>query len=191
MKLCVPNAYQGLMAACVILERENGDVQDIEFTVQNGELYLLQSRAAKRAPAAAVRIAVEMGREGMIDEVTAVNCVTPEQVRLLVAPRLAEGQAAQAQILASGEGACPGVGAGVVVTSSDEAEIRAKTGEAVVLARPTTSPGDVHRMLAAEAVITGKGGSTSHAAVVSRGLRLPGIVGWGAAMLAGFAGRTG
>ncbi len=190
MKLRVPNAYQGLMAACVILERENGDVQDIEFTVQNGELYLLQSRAAKRAPAAAVRIAVDMVREGMIDEVTALDRVTPEQVRLLLAPRLAEGQAAQAQILASGEGACPGVGAGVVVTSSDEAEIRAKAGEAVVLARPTTSPEDVHGMLAAKAVITETGGSTSHAAVVSRALGLPCIVGCGVSMLAGLAGRT-
>ena len=189
MQLRVPNAYQGLMAACVTLERENGDIQDIEFTVQNGELYLLQSRAAKRAPAAAVRIAVDMVREGMIDEVTALDRVTAEQVRLLLAPRLAEGQAAQAQILASGEGACPGVGAGVIVTSSDEAETRAKAGEAVVLARPTTSPEDVHGMLVAKAVITETGGSTSHAAVVSRALGLPCVVGCGVAKLDGMGGR--
>jgi pyruvate,orthophosphate dikinase len=189
MQLRVPAAYQGLMAACATLERENGDVQDIEFTVQNGELYLLQSRAAKRAPAAAVRIAVDMVREGMIDEVTALDRVTPEQVRLLLAPRLAEGQAAEAPILASGEGACPGVGVGVVVTSSDEAEMRAKAGDSVVLARPTTSPEDVHGMLVAKAVITETGGSTSHAAVVSRALGLPCVVGCGVSKLDGMSGR--
>jgi pyruvate, orthophosphate dikinase len=189
MKACVPGAYEALMSASATLERENGDVQDIEFTVQNGELYLLQSRTAKRAPAAAVRIAVDLAREGAIDENTALDRVTAEQVRQLLAPHLAAGEADRAKVLATGEGACPGVGRGVVVANADEAEARAKAGEAVVLARPTTSPEDVHGMLAAKAVITEAGGSTSHAAVVSRALGLPCIVGCGPASLAALTGR--
>lgn len=189
MKTKVPAAYELLMASSVTLERENGDVQDIEFTVQNGELFLLQSRSAKRAPAAAIRIAVDMAREGAISEETALDRITPEQVRLILAPRLADGQSNSAKVLASGEGACPGVGRGIVVTSCDEAEARAKAGEAVILARPTTSPEDVHGMLAAKAIITEAGGSTSHAAVVSRALGLPCVVGCGPGSLESLSGR--
>jgi pyruvate,orthophosphate dikinase len=189
MKTSVPAAYEALMASSATLERENGDVQDIEFTVQNGELFLLQSRSAKRAPAAAVRIAVDMAREGAISEETALDRITPEQIRLILAPRLADGQLDNAKVIASGEGACPGVGRGVVVTSSDEAEARAKAGEAVILARPTTCPEDVHGMLAAKAIITEAGGSTSHAAVVSRALGLPCVVGCGSGSLEFLSGR--
>jgi len=189
MKTKVPAAYELLMASSVTLERENGDVQDIEFTVQNGELFLLQSRSAKRAPAAAIRIAVDMAREGAISEETALDRITPEQVRLILAPRLADGQSNNAKVLASGEGACPGVGRGIVVTSCNEAEARAKAGEAVILARPTTSPEDVHGMLAAKAIITEAGGSTSHAAVVSRALGLPCVVGCGPGSLESLSGR--
>ena len=190
MRASVPAAHAALMSAASTLERASGDVQDIEFTVQNGELYLLQSRAAKRAPAAAVRIAVDMVREGLIDEDVALARVTPEQVRLLLAPHLAGGEADRAEVLATGEGACPGVGRGIVVTDADAAEARAKAGEAVILARPTTSPEDVHGMLAAKAVITETGGSTSHAAVVSRALGLPCVVGCGSGKLAALAGRS-
>ena len=189
MKASVPAAYEALMASSATLERENGDVQDIEFTVQKGELFLLQSRSAKRAPAAAVRIAVDMAREGAISEETALDRITPEQVRLILAPRLASGQSDKAKVIACGEGACPGVGRGIVVTSSDEAEARAKAGEAVILARPTTSPEDVHGMLAALAIITETGGSTSHAAVVSRALGLPCVVGCGSGSLELVSGR--
>jgi pyruvate, orthophosphate dikinase len=189
MKASVPAAYEALMASSAALERENGDVQDIEFTVQKGELFLLQSRSAKRAPAAAVRIAVDMAREGAISEETALDRITPEQVRLILAPRLASGQSDKAKVIACGEGACPGVGRGIVVTSSDEAEARAKAGEAVILARPTTSPEDVHGMLAAHAIITETGGSTSHAAVVSRALGLPCVVGCGSGSLELLSGR--
>jgi pyruvate,orthophosphate dikinase len=189
MKTSVPGAYEALMASSVTLERENGDVQDIEFTVQKGELFLLQSRSAKRAPAAAIRIAVDMAREGAISEETALDRITPEQVRLILAPRLADGQSDNAKVIACGEGACPGVGRGIVVASSDEAEGRAKAGEAVILARPTTSPEDVHGMLAAKAIITEAGGSTSHAAVVSRALGLPCVVGCGSGSLEFLSGR--
>ena len=183
----LPAVHQQLLDAAQILERANGDVQDIEFTVQKGTLYLLQSRAAKRGPAAAVRFAVDMVAEGRIDEATALSRVSGEQVRALLSPRLALATLPEALI--QGEPACQGVGVGLVVTSSDEAERRAKAGEAVVLARDTTSPDDVHGMLVARAVITEQGGSTSHAAVVSRALGVPCVVGCGAGRLTSLAGR--
>ncbi|MFN3642875.1 MAG: pyruvate, phosphate dikinase [Gemmobacter sp.] len=189
MEGLVPEAHAALMQAAAVLERENADTQDIEFTVQHGRLYLLQSRAAKRAPAAAVRIAVEMVDEGMISPATALARIAPDQVRLLLAPRLVAEPGPEVPVLAAGEGASPGVGRGVVVMDADTAEARAGQGEAVVLARPTTSPEDVHGMLVARAVVTETGGATSHAAVVGRALGLPSVVGCGAGALAGLAGR--
>lgn len=186
----LPEVYAELLRAGRTLERENGDVQDIEFTVQQGRLYLLQTRAAKRAPAAAVCFAVDLVREGAIDEATALQRVTAEQVRVLLSPRLAAGEAARATVLATGVAACQGVGTGVVVTSADEAERRAAQGEAVILARPTTSPEDLHGMLASRAVITEQGGATSHAAVVSRALGVPCIVDCGAGVVTTLAGQT-
>ena len=186
----MPEIHRALLEAAATLERENGDVQDIEFTIQQGHLYLLQSRAAKRAPAAAVRFAVEMVREGRIDEATALSRVTAEQVRMLLSPRLLAGASDNAEVLAQGEAACQGVGVGVVVANTDEAERRAQAGEAVVLARDTTSPDDVHGMLVARAVITEQGGATSHAAVVSRALGVPCVVGCGSGKLASLVGRT-
>jgi len=174
-----PTAHAALLAASDLLEREHGDVQDIEFTVQSGQLYLLQSRAAKRAPAAAVRFAVDMMAEGRIDAATALSRVSAEQVRTLLLPRLADGATDGASVIATGEGACPGAATGVLVADADEAERRAAGGEDVVLVRKTTSPDDVHGMIAARAVITEQGGSTSHAAVVSRALGRPCVVGVG------------
>ncbi len=186
----MPEVHTALLAAAEVLERENGDVQDIEFTVQQGELFLLQSRAAKRAPAAAVRFAVDMVREGRIDESTALSRVTAEQVRVLLSPRLADNATHGAELLAKGEAACQGVGVGTVVTQTDEAEQRAQAGEAIVLARDTTSPDDVHGMIVAKAVVTEQGGATSHAAVVSRALGVPCVVGCGAGTLEKLKGRT-
>ncbi|MFM2277874.1 MAG: pyruvate phosphate dikinase PpdK, partial [Pseudomonadota bacterium] len=186
----VPDAYRALLAAAERLELDGGDVQDIEFTVQNGKLYLLQSRAAKRAPAAAVRIAVDMVREGKITEVAALKHVTPDQVRSLLAPRLAEGEADHAEQLCAGEAACPGIGIGVVVTDTDEAERLSQQGTPVILARATTSPEDLHGMIVAKAVITEHGGSTSHAAVVSRALGVACVVGCGAGNVTSLAGQT-
>jgi pyruvate,orthophosphate dikinase len=186
----VPEAYHSLLAAAERLEQDGGDVQDIEFTVQNDKLYLLQSRAAKRAPAAAVRIAVDMVREGTITPTTALSHVTPDQVRTLLAPRLAEGETTKATLLAQGEAACPGIGIGVVVTDTDEAERLAALGTPVILARATTSPEDLHGMIVAKAVITEQGGATSHAAVVSRALGVACVVGCGAESLMKLAGQT-
>ncbi|WP_202950094.1 pyruvate, phosphate dikinase [Sphingomonas sp. LH128] len=183
MQAHVPEAHTALLAASAMLERENGDVQDIEFTVQSGRLYLLQSRSAKRAPEAAVRIAVDMVGEGRIDAATALSRVSAEQVSTLLLPRLAPHAAEGAQVVAQGEGACPGVATGVLVADSDEAERRAAAGEAVILVRATTSPDDVHGMIAARAVVTEQGGSTSHAAVVSRALGRPCVVGTGSGAL--------
>lgn len=180
----VPEAHAALLAASELLERENGDVQDIEFTVQSGKLYLLQSRSAKRAPEAAVRIAVDMVEEGRIGEDVALSRVSAEQVVTLLLPRLVDGATDGATLVAQGEGACPGVATGVLVADSDEAERRAAAGEAVILVRATTSPDDVHGMIAACAVVTEQGGSTSHAAVVSRALGRPCVVGVGAGAVA-------
>ena len=186
-----PACHAELLQACRTLERENGDVQDIEFTVERGRLYLLQSRAAKRSPAAAVRCAIDLVAEGLIPPNAALARVSAEQVRLLLRPRLDPGvDPGQLEVLATGEAASPGVGVGVVVTDADEAERVAETGERVVLARPTTSPEDVHGMLVADAVITERGGSTSHAAVVSRQLGVACVVGCGDASLASLAGRV-
>jgi pyruvate,orthophosphate dikinase len=190
MREGLPDALEALFAAGRRLEELNLDVQDIEFTVERGRLFLLQSRAAKLAPLAAVRVAVEMVREGLIDEAGALRRLVPDQIRVLLSPQLTEAAVASAVLAAQGEGACPGVGSGVVVTSADEAERRGEKGEAVVLARPTTSPEDLHGMIAARAVITEQGGSTSHAAVVSRALGRACVVGCGPGTLHGLVGRT-
>ena len=189
LEAAMPEAHAGLLAAAEALERVNRDAQDIEFTVQHGELFLLQTRTAKRAPEAAVRMAVEMAIEGMISSAEALERVSPDQVRVMLLPSLQSGAADGLQPLASGEGACQGVGLGTVVADPDEAEARANGGEAVILARPTTSPEDVHGMIPAKAIITEKGGSTSHAAVVSRALGLPCVVGCGEGSLAELDGR--
>jgi pyruvate,orthophosphate dikinase len=173
-------AYSALLEATELLERENADIQDIEFTVQSGKLYLLQARSAKRAPNAAVRAAVEMVEEGMIDQATALSRVSAEQVATLLLPELADGAVGSRSPVASGEGACPGVATGIIVKDPDEADRRAAAGENIILLRATTSPDDIHGMIAARGLITEQGGSTSHAAVVSRALGRPCVVGIGA-----------
>ena len=185
----MPEAHARLLDAARTLEKAGRDVQDIEFTVERGQLYFLQSRSAKLAPHAAVHIAVALAEEGLIDRRSAVLRVSPDQVRLLLSPRIAERALAGARLLMSGEPASPGVGIGHVVTDSDEAERRAEAGHAVVLARPTTSPDDLHGMIAAKAVVTEQGGSTSHAAVVGRALGLPCVVGCGKGALDQLAGE--
>ena len=185
----LPEAHAALIEAARRLEALNRDVQDIEFSVQEGALYLLQTRTAARAPAAAVRIAVDLVNEGAISTDEALARVSADQVRTLLMPHLAPGAARSAHQLAGGEGASPGVGIGKAVLEADEAEARGEAGEDVVLVRPTTSPDDVHGMVAARAVVTETGGATSHAAVVSRSLGVPCVVGCGAGTGAALAGR--
>ncbi len=181
----MPAAHERLLAASKLLEREHGDVQDIEFTVERGELYLLQTRSAKRSPLAAVRAAVDLADEGAIDHLEAVRRVSPEQLATVLAPRLSAEVAAGAEVLARGVAACPGVAAGHAVSDSEAAEAEGEK----VLVRPTTSPEDVSGMIAARAVVTEKGGSTSHAAVVTRALGRPSVVGVGDGVTAGLQGR--
>lgn len=190
MKASVADAHTRLLEAAAILEKQERDVQDIEFTIEKGLLYMLQSRSAKRAPAAAVRIAVDMMEEGLISGEEAVSRVTAEQVRTLLNPVLPASTIEGATVLAFGKGASPGVGIGVIVTDTNATEKRAALGEDVILVRPTTSPNDIHGMIAAKAIATEHGGSTSHAAVVGRALGRPCIVGCGADSLMALAGKT-
>ena len=189
MREHAPAALDGLLAASRKLERHQTDIQDIEFTVQRGELFLLQSRSAKRSAQAAVRAAVDMVDEGLIDIDTALRRVTAEQAAALLRPALDAAAVAAAEVLAHGESACPGAAVGVAVGDPDEAERRAAAGEAVILVRQTTSPDDIHGMIAARGVVTAQGGATSHAAVVSRALGRPCVVGAGEATMA-LVGRT-
>ncbi|MEV4420746.1 pyruvate, phosphate dikinase [Patulibacter sp. NPDC049589] len=183
-----PDAHRALLDAARRLEREHGDVQDVEFTVERGRLHLLQTRAAKRSPAAAIRAAVDFVAEGAIDRAEALRRVTPEQLATALTPRLEPGVVVDAEVLARGVAACPGIATGRVAQDSAAAELAAADGP-VVLARPTTSPEDVSGMIAATAIVTERGGSTSHAAVVSRALGRPSVVGVGAGATDGWEGR--
>jgi pyruvate, orthophosphate dikinase len=182
----MPEAHDRLIEASKLLEREHGDVQDVEFTVERGELWLLQTRSAKRSPLAAVRAAVDLSEEGAIDRAEAVSRVSAEQLATVLAPKLGEEEITRAEILARGIAACPGVASGVAVSDSDAAA--AAEGD-TVLTRPTTSPEDVSGMIAARAVVTERGGSTSHAAVVTRALGRPSVVGVGEGVTEGLEGR--
>ena len=181
----MPAAHEALLSAAKLLERENGDIQDVEFTVERGELFLLQTRAAKRSPQAAVRAAVDLVEEGAIDRAEAVLRVTPEQLLSVLAPRVSAAVADAAEVVARGIAACPGVATGVAVDDSDAA---CEAEGDVVLTRPTTSPEDVSGMIAARAVVTERGGSTSHAAVVTRALGRPSVVGVGEGVTAALVG---
>jgi pyruvate,orthophosphate dikinase len=182
----LPEAHDQLLEAGRLLEHSNGDVQDIEFTVERGQLYLLQTRAAKRAPLAAVRTAVDLATEGAIGRHDALRRVSVEQLATVLAPRVSQAVADAAEVVARGVPACPGVASGEAVSDADAAE--AHEGDSV-LVRPTTSPEDVSGMIAASAVVTERGGATSHAAVVTRALGRPSVVGVGEGVTAALAGR--
>ncbi|WP_083913299.1 pyruvate, phosphate dikinase [Nocardia concava] len=183
-----PAVHERLIAAAELLERDGRDLQDVEFTVESGTLWLLQSRPAKRSARAAVRAAVAMVEEGLISADEALDRVTADQVREVLRP--ASGDTGGQEPLARGESACPGLASGVVVTDPDEAEARAEAGEDVILVRPTTSPDDLHGMIAARAIVTELGGTTSHAALVSRELGRPCVVGCGPGVVAALTGKT-
>jgi len=157
------------------LERHYKDMQDIEFTVERGKLYLLQTRSAKRTAQAAVKIAVDMVREGLIDKKEAILRVEPEQVEQLLHWQIDRSQ--PVNVIARGVAASPGAATGKVVLDADTAERMGKDGEAVILVRPETNPDDVHGIIAAKGVLTARGGKTSHAAVVTRGLGKPCVTG--------------
>ncbi|HTE45869.1 MAG TPA: pyruvate, phosphate dikinase [Gemmatimonadaceae bacterium] len=171
----LPAAYVELRETEARLERHFGEMQDIEFTVERGKLYLLQTRTGKRTAAAAVRIATDMVDEGVIDARTAVLRVAPEQLDQLLHPVIDAD--IRATPLCTGLPASPGAASGVVVFDPDVAEQRAATGEQVILVRDETTPEDFHGIVAARAVLTARGGMTSHAAVVARGMGKCAVVG--------------
>src|SRR6478672_8200459 len=168
LKKELPKVYEQFNAITQLLEKHYHDMQDCEFTIERGKLSMLKTRTGKRTGAAAVRIAVDMAQEKLIDRKTAVQRVTPEQLDQLLHPTV--DPKTTAQVLATGLPASPGAAQGEVVFSPDEAEEMAKEGHKVVLVRVETSPDDFHGMVAAQAIVTARGGMTSHAAVVARGM---------------------
>ena len=177
METAMPQAYAELMQVRQTLERHYKDMQDIEFTVQRGKLYMLQTRNGKRTAAASLRIAVEMAEDGLIDRREAVLRVNPASLDQLLHPTL--DPSAPRTLVSKGLPASPGAACGAVVFSADEAESRAGKGEAVILVRIETSPEDIHGMHAARGILTTRGGMTSHAAVVARGMGRPCVAGAG------------
>ncbi|MCZ6448895.1 MAG: pyruvate, phosphate dikinase, partial [Alphaproteobacteria bacterium] len=175
---CMPEVYAELGRVGETLERHYRDMQDIEFTVQKGRLWMLQTRTGKRTAGAAIRIAVEMVGEGLIDETQAVSRVEPRSLDQLLHPTIAPD--AQREVLATGLPASPGAASGGIVFSADDAEDRAARGEKVILVRVETSPDDIHGMHAARGIVTARGGMTSHAAVVARGMGRACVAGVGA-----------
>ncbi len=168
LKKELPKVYEQFNAITQLLEKHYHDMQDCEFTIERGKLWMLQTRTGKRTGAAAVRIAVDMAQEKLIDRKTAVQRVTPEHLDQLLHPTVDPNT--KARVLATGLPASPGAAQGEVVFSPDEAEEMAKEGHKVVLVRLETSPDDFHGMVAAQAIVTARGGMTSHAAVVARGM---------------------
>jgi len=177
----MPAAYEQFQEIAARLEKHYRDVQDLEFTIEQGRLYMLQTRSAKRTAAAAVKIAVDMVREGLITKEEAVQRVEPQQVVQLLLPRfdLDDIKRAEAagRALAKGVNASPGAAVGKAIFDADRAEAAGRSGEKIILVRQETSPDDVHGMLVAKGILTSRGGTGSHAAVVARGLGLPAVVG--------------
>ncbi len=177
----LPHVYEQFKEIARRLEQHYRDMQDLEFTVEKGHLYMLQTRAGKRTAQAAVKVAVDMVKEGLISEQEAVKRVEPIQVYQLLLPRFDESEKQKAEeegkLLAKGLNASPGAATGKAIFDADRAEQLGKAGTPVVLVRPETSPDDVHGMLVAKGILTARGGATSHAAVVARGLGLPCVAG--------------
>src|SRR6478735_1156844 len=170
-----PECHQQLIDVMALLEGHYHDMCDIEFTIEQGRLFILQTRVGKRTAAAALRMAVEMEGEGLIDQREAVLRVQPEQLDQLLHPQF--DPKATYDVLAKGLNASPGAAVGRVYFTADEAEAAQAAGERVILVRPETSPEDLHGMIAAEGILTSRGGLVSHAAVVARGMGTPAICG--------------
>jgi pyruvate phosphate dikinase (EC 2.7.9.1) len=174
----MPESYAKLEEIYKKLENHFSDMQDIEFTIEEGKLFMLQTRAGKRTAAAALKIAVDMVNEGLIDKRTALMRVSPEQIDRLLHPTI--DSQAEYEVLATGLPASPGAAVGKVVFTAEHAEEMAKNNEKVILVRTETSPEDIGGMDAAQGILTVRGGMTSHAAVVARGMGKPCVAGCGA-----------
>src|SRR5262249_5123464 len=164
-----------LLDAIGTLERQYRDMCDIEFTIEQGRLFLLQTRVGKRTAAAALRMAVDMVDEGLIDKREAVQRIEPAQLDQLLHPQF--DPSARYESVTKGLNASPGAAVGKVAFTADDAEAAAERGEPVILVRPETSPDDLHGMIAAEGILTSRGGLVSHAAVVARGMGKPAVCG--------------
>ena len=168
LKNDLPKVYEELIKIVKILEKHYRDVQDYEFTIEKGKLYLLQTRTGKRTAQAALKIAVDMVEEGIINKEEAVLRVEPNQLNQLLHRRI--DPSVKKEVIAKGLPASPGAAYGKVVFTADEAEESGKEGERVILVRTETTPDDIHGMVEAQGVLTSRGGMTSHAAVVARGM---------------------
>ncbi len=177
MKKTMPEVYEQLDAIRLQLEKHYKDMQDIEFTIQNKKLYMLQTRGGKRTAAAALKIAVDMVNENLITKNEAIKRINPQSLDQLLHPTI-DANAAK-NVLTRGLPASPGAAVGAVCFDSDDAEKLAKDGVKVILCRTETSPEDIHGMHAAEGILTSRGGMTSHAAVVARGMGKPCVSGAG------------
>lgn len=169
MKRCMPEAYKELVENCEILERHYKDMMDIEFTVQENRLWMLQCRSGKRTGKGAVKIAVDMVNEGLVDSRSAVKMVEPQHLDQLLHPQFEDPSNYKDEVIAIGLPASPGAAVGQVVFSAEDAEAWHSQGKSVILVRMETSPEDVGGMHAASGILTARGGMTSHAAVVARG----------------------
>ena len=177
----IPEAYETLVEIADKLEHHYREMQDVEFTIERRKLWMLQTRAGKRTAQAAVKIAVDFVREGLISKDEAVLRVEPQQVEVLLHPRFDEKAKEEARkrgdFLAKGLNASPGAAVGQAAFDANTAEQWGQEGKPVILVRPETTPDDVHGMLQSKGILTQRGGATSHAAVVARGLGLPAVVG--------------
>jgi len=177
----MPETYKELLENAAKLENYYRDMQDIEFTVDHGRLYILQTRTGKRTAQAAVRVAVELATDGLIDQKEAIKRVEPAQLNQLLLPSFNEEDKSKAKkegrLLATGLNASPGAAIGKIVFSPNESEQLAARGEKVILVRIETCPDDIHGLVPAQGVVTSRGGMTSHAAVVARGMGKPCVAG--------------
>ncbi len=178
MEVAMPEAFKELTRIYKLLEKHYRDMQDMEFTVEQGKLWMLQTRSGKRTAKAALRIAVELANEGLITKEEAVSRIDPASLDQLLHPTI--DPKAKRDVIATGLPASPGAASGEIVFSSDEAAKLKSDGRKVILVRIETSPEDIHGMHAAEGILTTRGGMTSHAAVVARGMGKPCVSGCGA-----------
>ncbi len=177
----MPKTYKEFVRICNLLEKHYKNMQDVEFTIEQGKLYMLQTRNGKRTAKAAIKIAVDMAKEKLITKEEAVRRVTPADVDFLLHPQFDEQAVKDAKndgrLLATGVNASPGAASGMLAFDADLAEKWGNEGKAVILIRPETKPDDVHGMVAAKGILTARGGATSHAAVVARQFGIPAVCG--------------
>ncbi|MBP6440987.1 MAG: pyruvate, phosphate dikinase, partial [Caldilineaceae bacterium] len=182
MKELMPAAFDEFMTIVTKLENHFRDMQDVEFTIERNKLWMLQTRNGKRTARAAIKIAVDMAKSGLITQTEALGRVTPDQVDMLLHPQFSAATKAQArkegrQLVSKAVNASPGAAVGMAVFDADTAAEWGKAGKAVIMVRPATKPDDVHGMIAAKGILTSRGGATSHAAVVARQFGTPAVCG--------------